>query len=287
VATYSKKIDFEIYIYIFIINSIMDRKTLMAYLSAGIILMVGFGGLIYYNPAVHDNKIQTHELGHYIREYYLKELGNVSHKSTFRTESSNVAGVKAINNTIRMNYTFYMGSNNVTGELLNVYLNGKLIHRSLLINSTKLNGNITIIPLYSLSGNYNTITLFNSANSKNKKGTGGSYVYVNLKGIYSWGTNGNALAFTQDMTDLLLSIMAAGIPISALASVGILSVVFAVGASTIGLYDAWGGDNGVFFFSENFLFFAFAWINSPYNHVPSYLRDDGSYPLTVYNGELP
>lgn len=56
------------------------------------------------------------------------------------------------------------------------------------------------------------------------------------------------------MTDLLLSIMAAGIPISALASVGILSVVFAVGASTIGLYDAWGGDNGVFFFSENFLF---------------------------------
>ena len=29
------------------------------------------------------------------------------------------------NNTVIMNYTLYKGNNNVTGELLNVYVNGK------------------------------------------------------------------------------------------------------------------------------------------------------------------
>ena len=58
-----------------------------------------------------------------------------------------------------MNYTLYRGNNNVTGELLNVYVNGKLEHRSLLINSTELNNNFTVVPLYSKSGNYNVTVL--------------------------------------------------------------------------------------------------------------------------------
>ena len=129
----------------------MDRKTIIAFSFATNRLGAGLVGLVYYNPEIHSdnyNHINIPKLGHYVHEYNLKDTGSVSHRSTFRNETPATNGSNTTgNNTIIMNYTLYRGNNNVTGELLNVYVNGKLEHRSLLINSTELNNNFTVSPI--------------------------------------------------------------------------------------------------------------------------------------------
>ena len=261
----------------------MNRKGIIAFLFATIMVIAGFAGLIYYNPEIHNNKIETHKLGYHINEYNLKSLGSISHKTNFITEVPDVNGTNATNNTVIMNYTFYKGNDNVTGELLNIYVNGKLEHKSLLINSTKLNGNITIVPLYSKSGDYNVTIL----NNNTKNSSINNDVYVDLQAIYSWGSSGTALAFTQDMTELLITVLVVGAIISAPFSMGVVAALLSIGASVISLYDAWGGGNGVFFFVSHYWFWTYAWINSPYNQVPNDLKNYGSCTLTLYNGDLP
>ena len=282
----------EIYIYIYsCINIIMDRKTIIAFSFATIMLGAGLVGLVYYNPEIHNdnyNHINIPKLGHYIHEYNLKDTGSVSHRSTFKGETPAAnGGNTSSNNTIIMNYTLYRGNNNVTGELLNVYVNGKLEHRSLLINSTELNNNFTVVPLYSKSGNYNVTVLNTNTTNNTKNATGNNpNVYVDLQAIQSYGTNGNALAFSQDMTVVLISVLAAGIPIAALATFGLGAVILSIGAATIGAYDSFGGGNGVFFFSSHSWYGGVEWINSPCNQVPNDLKNSGSATITLYNGEL-
>jgi len=192
-----------------------------------------------------------------------------------------------------MPYTFYNGTNNVTGELLHVYLNGKLIHKSLLINSTdNKNYNYNIVPLYSKSGDYNITTLTNNTNATNNKNN--NDVYVDLCAIYSSGSSGSADAFNQDETDLLLYLLAVEGAASSLAAgilggpiaAGVVAIIFAVGIGLIKLYDKWGGNNGVFFFTQHYWFFTCEWINSPYNQVPNDLKNYGSLHITLYNGDL-
>ena len=264
----------------------MDRKTIIAFSFATNRLGAGLVGLVYYNPEIHSdnyNHINIPKLGHYVHEYNLRDTGSVSHRSTFRNETPATNGSNTTgNNTIIMNYTLYRGNNNVTGELLNVYVNGKLEHRSLLINSTELNNNFTVVPLYSKSGNYN-VTVLNTNNTKNATGNNPN-VYVDLQAILSYGTNGNALAFSQDMTELLGTVLTVGAIIAAGPTAGLVSAILLIGVATIGLYDWWGGGNGVFFFVHTDP--TYAWINSPYNQVPYEYKNGGSYPVTLYNGEL-
>ena len=269
----------------------MDRKTIIAFSFATNRLGAGLVGLVYYNPEIHSdnyNHINIPKLGHYVYEYNLKDAGSVSHRSTFRNETPATNGSNtASNNTIIMNYTFYRGNNNVTGELLNVYVNGKLEHRSLLINSTELNNNFTVVPLYSKSGNYNVTVLNTNATNNTKNATGNNpNVYVDLQAIQSYGTNGNALAFNQDMTYVLLYILGVGAVITSVPTVGLISIILAIGVATILLYDELGGGKGVFFFSSHTWYGGVEWINSPYNQVPNDLKNYGSYPITLYNGDL-
>ena len=259
----------------------MDKKVIIAFSFATIVLIAGLSGLIYYNPEASDKNIKTPKLESYINKYNLRNIESISHKSTFMTETPAISGTTTTNNTVTMDYTFYRGSNNVTGQLLHVYVNGKLEHESLLVNSTGLNGNITVVPLYSKSGNYNITTLSN--NIKTGKSVNND-VYVDLQAIYSWGPNGKALAFTQDMTELLLAVLGVG---GLLAGAVLLGEILAIGFTVIGLYDAWGGANGVFFFVAHYWYGTYAWINSPYNQVPNDLKEYGSDTLTIYNGNLP
>ena len=270
----------------------MDRKTIIAFSFATNRLGDGLVGLVYYNPEIHSdnyNHINIPKLGHYVYEYNLKDTGSVSHRSTFRNETPATNGSNTTgNNTIIMNYTLYKGNNNVTGELLNVYVNGKLEHRSLLINSTELNNNFTVVPLYSKSGNYNvtvlnTNTTNNTNNTKNATGNNPN-VYVDLQAIFSYGYGGEALAFNQYMTVLLGTVLTVGAVIAAIPTAGLVSAILAIGVTTIGLYDWWGGGNGVFFFVHTNP--TYAWINSPYNQVSYEYKNGGSYPVTLYNGEL-
>lgn len=261
----------------------MDKKVIIAFSFATIMLIAGLSGLIYYNPEASDKNIKTPKLESYINKYNLRNIESISHKSTFMTETPAISGTTTTNNTVTMDYTFYRGSNNVTGQLLHVYVNGKLEHESLLVNSTGLNGNITVVPLYSKSGNYNITTLSN--NIKTGKSVNND-VYVDLQARYSWGPNGKALAFTQDMTELLIAVLLVSIAIAGLATMGFLAAILAIGTAVIGLYDSWGGNNGVFFFVAHYWYGNYAWINSPYNQVPNDLKEYGSDTLTIYNGDL-
>ena len=231
----------------------MDRKTIIAFSFATNRLGAGLVGLVYYNPEIHSdnyNHINIPKLGHYIHEYGLKDTGSVSHRNTFRNEKpATNGGNTSSNNTIIMNYTLYRGNNNVTGELLNVYVNGKLEHRSLLINSTELNNNFTVVPLYSKSGNYNVTVLNTNTTNNTKNATGNNpNVYVDLQAIQSYGTNGNALAFNKEMTYVLLYVIGVGVAISFFATAGLVALILTIGAATIALYDELGGNNGVFSF---------------------------------------
>ncbi|EQB69022.1 MAG: hypothetical protein AMDU4_FER2C00293G0001 [Ferroplasma sp. Type II] len=274
----------------------MDRKTIIAFSFATNRLGAGLVGLVYYNPEIHSdnyNHINIPKLGHYVHEYNLKDTGSVSHRSTFRNETpATNGGNTSSNNTIIMNYTLYRGNNNVTGELLNVYVNGKLEHRSLLINSTELNNNFTVVPLYSKSGNYNVTVLNTNATNNTKNATGNNpNVYVDLQAIYSLGSGGEALAFNQEMTDTLLYVLGVGVAIAGVAALVtfaasvIVAAILSIGIGTILLYDEFGGGNGVFFFVHTGIF-KYAWINSPYNQVPNDYKNYGSCPITLYNGDL-
>lgn len=270
----------------------MDRKTIIAFSFATIMLGAGLVGLVYYNPEIHSdnyNHINIPKLGHYVHEYNLKDTGSVSHRSTFRNETPAAnGGNTSSNNTIIMNYTLYRGNNNVTGELLNVYVNGKLEHRSLLINSTELNNNFTVVPLYSKSGNYNVTVLNTNTTNNTKNATGNNpNVYVDLQAILSYGYGGEALAFNQYMTELLITVLVAGSPLMGIATAGLVGAAMIIGATVIGLYDAWGGENGVFFFAVQYYGITlYTMVNSPYNQVPNEYKNYGSYPITLYNGDL-
>ena len=268
----------------------MDRKTIIAFSFATNRLGAGFVGLVYYNPEIHNdnyNHINIPKLGHYIHEYGLKDTGSVSHRSTFRNEKpATNGGNTTSNNTVIMNYTLYRGNNNVTGELLNVYVNGRLEHRSLLINSTELNNNFTVVPLYSKSGNYNVTVLNTNTNNNTKNATGNNpNVYVDLQAIYSLGTGGEALAFNQEMTEVLLYVLGIGFAISLYVSAGLVALIISIGIGTILLYDELGGGNGVFFFTHTGIF-PYAWINSPYNQVPNEYKNYGSSNVILYSGDL-
>ncbi len=274
----------------------MDRKTIIAFSFATNRLGAGLVGLVYYNPEIHSdnyNHINIPKLGHYVHEYNLKDTGSVSHRSTFRNEKpATNGGNTSSNNTVIMNYTLYRGNNNVTGELLNVYVNGKLEHRSLLINSTELNNNFTVVPLYSKSGNYNVTVLNTNTTNNTKNATGNNpNVYVDLQAIYSLGSGGAALAFNQEMTEVLLYVLGVGVAIAGVAALVtvaasvIVAAILSIGIGTIVLYDELGGGNGVFFFTHTGIF-PYAWINSPYNQVPNEYKNYGSSNVILYSGDL-
>ncbi|WP_298406975.1 hypothetical protein [Ferroplasma sp.] len=277
----------------------MDRKTIIAFSFATNRLGAGLVGLVYYNPEIHSdnyNHINIPKLGHYVHEYNLKDTGSVSHRSTFRNETPAANGGNTTsNNTIIMNYTLYRGNNNVTGELLNVYVNGKLEHRSLLINSTELNNNFTVVPLYSKSGNYNVTVLNTNTTNNTKNATGNNpNVYVDLQAIYSLGSGGAALAFNQEMTDTLMAVIAIEgaietiiaaliFPIAAV----IVAALVSIGETVIALFDEYGGNNGIFFYyTHSWWQSNYVWINSPSNQVPNNFKNYGSCPVTLYNGDL-
>lgn len=260
---------------------------MIALLFAAIMLAAGFASLTYYHQETGNNDKEIHKLDYYIDKYNFKSVATYNHKNNFTSETPAISGTNVTNN-ITLNYTIFKGKNNITGQFLKVYVNGKLEHESLLINSTKLNGNITIVPLYSKSGNYNiTILSYNAKDNKGEKDPSDvtSDVYVDLQATYSWGSNGWALALTNYMTELLIAVLATGAILTA--PTVVIAAILAVGATTIGLYDSWGGDNGVFFFGAHYWWGSYTWINSPYNKVPNDLKDYGSNTLTLYNGDLP
>ncbi len=283
--------NFYIFI-IIIIEKHINKKIIIAISFATIMVMVGFTGLMYYNPENnHGNKVTIPKLGHYIEKYNFKEVDSISHTTIFNNTNPDVANNTNKNTTITMGYTLYNGTNNVTGTLLHVYKNDKLFHESLMVNSTdNKSSNYSVIPLYSKSGHYNITTITNNTNATSTKNNNDAY--IDLCGVYSSGSNGYADAFNQGMTNLLMLLIIADAGLIALfgGPVGeIVGYIISIGDGLIKLEDNWGGDNGVFFTYTEWGWMGYPGIGSPYNTVPYDLSNYRSQPITLYagNGDIP
>ncbi len=271
----------------------INKKIIIAISFATIMVMVGFTGLMYYNPENnHGNKVTIPKLGHYIKKYNFKEVDSISHTTIFNNINPDVANNTNKNTTITMGYTLYNGTSNVTGTLLHVYKNGKLFHESLMVNSTdNKSSNYSVIPLYSKSNNYNITTITNNTNATSTKNSNDAY--IDLCGIYSVGSNGFAISLNQYMTDVLLvRLTVSGVAIGLLAGPAgvVVALILAIGIGMIRLEDDFGGLNGVFFTSTvGWWGIMYPGVGSPYNDVPSDLSNYVSYPLTLYkgNGNIP
>ena len=249
----------------------MKRKTIIAFLFATIMVIAGFSGLFFYSSQVAENShAKAYSLDHYIAKYNFREARSESHNIAFNgprpatTNSNTVA-----NNMTDLAYTFYNGNNNITGELLHIYVKGKLEHESLIVNNTNSKlYNYTVIPLYSRSGNYhifniNRHTLKTAPRTIKTVGNGRKivpeYSYSQVCNIYSTGVSGWFLSFNNAATQNLITDMTS---ISALTGwMGVMfgytvigpviaflaATIIAIGAYEIGNLNDAGGLHGVYF----------------------------------------
>lgn len=277
-----------LYCYIIILTKRENRKIMVALLLATIMIMGGFMGLMYFN---HENNTvdKTHipELNYYLNKYDFKDFHNVCHTTVFNNANDVNAVTDVSNNTVlTMSYTFYNGTDNVSGELLHIYKNGQLFHESLLVNNTHGNNyNYSVIPLYSKSGNYNITILNHNVNKASVKGIS-SDVYIDLYATRSTGPSGWACAFSESNTEVLITYIGAIGALSGIGSMGALAAIAVIGAATIAFFDEEGGNNGVYFYEAHAWFVPYTWINAPASAVPNSYNEYGSHRVTLYEGNI-
>jgi hypothetical protein len=250
----------------------MKRKTIIAFLFATIMVIARFSGLFFYSSQVAENShAKAYSLDHYIAKYNFREARSESHNIAFNgprpaTSNSNTVA----NNMTDMAYTFYNGNNNITGELLHIYVKGKLEHESLIVNNTNSKlYNYTVIPLYSRSGNYhifniNRHTLKTAPRTIKTVGNGSKivpeYSYSQCHTHYSTGLLGWFLSFNNVATHKLVADMTTAEILTGFLSF-ILAIFFlvpgfiaflaatilAIGAYEISNLNDAGGLHGVYF----------------------------------------
>lgn len=249
----------------------MDRKTIIALSFGTIVILASFAGMAYYsNGEAHGENVKINTLNHYIKEYDLKAIKTITHKNTLDTVVPATMQNKTDNNTVIMRYTFYKGSKNVTGQLLHIYIDGKLIHESLLLNSSEgKNYNYTVATLYSISGKLNTFVINNNKidNSKNTSlvltnvhnKINPAYAYNQVCNIYSTGIFGWFLSFNNDATQNLITDMTSlsllagylglmlGFSVVGSVIAFLASAILAIGAYAINNLNNAGGLHGVYF----------------------------------------
>jgi len=260
----------------------INKKIIIAISLATIMVMVGFTGLMYYNTETNtNNKINIPKLGYYINQYDFKDVHSMNKIISFN--NPDVAN-NTSNNTIKMSYTFYNGTDNVTGTLLKIYKNGKLLHESLLINSTtSKEHNCTVVPLYSKTNNYKIIEATNTTNATPSLNT--NDVCVDLYGTYYRGSDGRASAFNQVMTEALITLMTDGATDGGLLF-PLFGVVMLFGIGFIQFVDYAGGSHGMYFYFHYEWWGGYPWLNAPANSVPWDFQNYGSATFTFYRGCL-
>ena len=267
--------------YIYILDAIFMRKNNIVILVASLVVLMGFLGLSYnlqHNSSNQDN--YRHSVNYYLKSYDFKELSSLSStRYTFDPFSTNES-----NDSASIHYTFFKGGQNITGTEVTIYIDGSLVHRSLLVNnSNRFADNLTIFTTYSKNNNYDIIHVSN-VTGKNSSAFRNSYngfsnaVYIDLQ-AYALS---NGVGFNQQETVTLLTLMGMDAALGGLASVGILGALFALGTAVIGWYDAMGGYNGVSVVWGTYLFVPYVWINAPFDPSGSNVL----YIETLFQGNI-
>ncbi len=257
------------------------RKTGIAILISTLIILSGFAGLFYSYPHDDGNSgNHNNSMSYYLKSYNFKEFSTLSH--TQHAYSPSTANTS--NDSASIHYTFFRGKRNITGTEINVYIDGSLVHQSLVVNnSNRLTSNLTILTTYSKDNHYGIVHVSN-VTGKNSSPIQNSYigfsteVYIDLQ-AYALS---NGVGFNQQETVTLLTLMAMDIALSTPASAGTLGILLGLGAGVIGWYDAMGGYNGVSIVWGTYLFVPYVWINSPFDPAGSNVL----YIETLFQGNI-
>ena len=194
-----------------------------------------------------------------------------------------LAGINMTNKVFNTTWTSYNStSGNIHGLAVTESVNGKIIHQAILVGNET---NITLIPIYSSSGNYNILHLGSNPNSSNqiKNGNISSEVWVNFQAYLL--TNG--YGYNQQMTMTLLTILTVIAALGGLAGQPEIAAALVIGDAVIAWYDYMGGDNGISITSYSYQ--VLWWtetgyaINAPFD--PSGSNVIGI--VTVWSGNIP
>ena len=172
----------------------------------------------------------------------------------------------------------------MTGTEVNVYINGNLVHQSLMVNnSDRFAFNLTIITTYSKSKNYETVHFSNitGKNSSTFQGSETGFSNAVCVDLQAYALT-NGVGFNQEETVTLLTLMGMDAVLGGLASAGTLGALFALGSGIIAWYDAMGDYNGVSIVWGTYLFVPYVWINAPFDPAGS----DVLYVETLFQGNI-
>ncbi|MHB8552203.1 MAG: hypothetical protein ACYDAO_01285, partial [Thermoplasmataceae archaeon] len=127
----------------------------------------------------------------------LNLVNSISNNTKIKNDAPFLAGVNTSNQIINMTWNSYNSTNGkIHGLAVTVTLNGKLVRQAIMISSSK---NMTVISIYSSSGNYKVIsTSTNNSGSSQKNNSNGNSnpnVCVDLKAYQL----SNGIGFNQNM----------------------------------------------------------------------------------------
>ena len=212
---------------------------------------------------------------------------NPVHQDSTSTKVGNdapfLAGINMTDKVLNTTWTSYNStSDNIHGLAVTESVNGKIIHQAILVGNET---NMTLIPIYSSSGNYNILRLgYNSSTSNQINNRNVSnQVWVNFQAYKL--TNG--YGYNQQMTMTLLKILTVIAALGGLAGQPEIVAALVIGDAVIGWYDYMGGENGISITS--FSYQVLWWtetgyaINAPFD--PSGSNVIGI--ITVWSGNIP
>lgn len=227
------------------------------------VVMLAFSGNGY------NNSMENHEpLSYYISSYGLQRDASVG-KTFVINGTANVtydAAESGVSDIVNISYVEFSSLNGMKGLLAKVTVDGTIAHESLVLERTSKNNisSLTIIPIVSTSGKYNSITITNDS-SVSHETTYLNSVYIDLQ-AYALS---NGVGFNQAETVTLITLMGMDAALGGLASVGTLAALFALGAGVMAWYDNMGGSNGVSITWGTVWFIPYVWINAPFDPAGS------------------
>jgi hypothetical protein len=270
----------------------INRKAIIAFLFATIMVIAGFAGLIYYNPQNNSKTSNANIINGIADEYHLIKT-NKMHESKMNIKSNN--DIKAL----KMVETFYNGLNS-KGYILSPYVNNA-IKSSLFIIFSNNDRSLIIVPIKSnILKSTEIFNINNMLNNKSNKSlcstitpdTAHLLCYsfyaefnsnLNIRGAAFSFDNENALRLTTYLASgtaisgiigKLIGRLAGTVASSVLDTLSdVLLYAFAAGVITgsiIGLVNAYGGFVGVY------MGYNTGWFNIPYP-IFSYNPVPGSY----------
>ena len=272
-------------------NSVLMKTNRVLMGATAILIVILFIG-VAMQPVNNqiNNGLSPHNYGRngslcYIAgKHHLNLVNSMSNNTKIKNDAPFLAGSNVSNEAMNITWDSYNSSSaNVHGLAVTITMNGKLFHQAIMINSTN---NMTLIPIYSSSGNYKILsTSFNNSSSQKTNSNVGPSLYIDMTAYLL----SNGIGFNQQMFDTFMTGFAfTGIIESALSgpAAGFVGAAFLLGGAIFTWYDEMGGQNGISFTTYTIGIGWFSYtgtqINAPFDPYGSNVEGI----ITLYQGNI-